>query len=257
MDLTDNIKINEKECWIWLGALTKPGYGTVQKDNIQWLAHRLSFTLFKGEIPRNKIVRHKCDNRQCINPEHLELGSYKDNRQDTLQRNDSLKKGTAAIIKPKNITKENIIEWLADVSIITDAGCWNYPINDTTRYPRIAINGIRYTISRLLCCINYNLENEDKFVARHLCHNKICVNPEHIQPGTNKQNTLDSRHYHKGVKLTADQVRMIKADLLTKNLSIKGSKKEFDQFWADIFSCSTSMIESIRLGYNWTDIIIV
>jgi len=50
-------------------------------------AHRISYRLFKGEIPEGKCVRHKCDVRHCVNPDHLEIGTKKENNQDCLDRN--------------------------------------------------------------------------------------------------------------------------------------------------------------------------
>jgi len=51
------------------------------------MLHRFIYEKFKGSIPKGKIIRHKCDIRNCINPEHLELGTYYDNIQDMVKRN--------------------------------------------------------------------------------------------------------------------------------------------------------------------------
>lgn len=71
------------ECWSWLGAKTGPGYGWFRDG----YAHRWSFELFNGEIPEGKLIRHKCDNRNCVNPDHLEIGTKKENNQDCRERN--------------------------------------------------------------------------------------------------------------------------------------------------------------------------
>lgn len=49
-------------------------------------AHRASFTLFKGSIPDNELVRHSCDNRACVNPDHLLSGTQEDNMRDCVER---------------------------------------------------------------------------------------------------------------------------------------------------------------------------
>lgn len=69
-------------CWEWSGAKTYNGYGRVKFKNVAWMAHRLSYTLNVGEIPEGLIVMHSCDNPSCINPEHLTVGTQKDNMED-------------------------------------------------------------------------------------------------------------------------------------------------------------------------------
>jgi len=72
------------ECWYWRGAQNKQGYGeSGPPDN---RAHRLAWRLFRGEIPPGMSVLHKCDRPYCVNPDHLFLGTQKDNVQDMLQK---------------------------------------------------------------------------------------------------------------------------------------------------------------------------
>ena len=75
-------------CWEWLGAKYGEGYGQL-KLHIwsEKLTHRWSYKHFKKENISDKLVRHKCDNRSCVNPEHLELGDSIDNVRDMLKRN--------------------------------------------------------------------------------------------------------------------------------------------------------------------------
>lgn len=72
----------EGECMFWLGALNAYGYGAVRYQGKVIGAHRLSYILHHGEIPDGELVMHSCDNRPCINPAHLSLGSIADNIQD-------------------------------------------------------------------------------------------------------------------------------------------------------------------------------
>lgn len=73
------------DCWIWWGTLSSEGYGVVGRGgsaNGMALAHRVSWEIKNGEIPSGKIIMHSCDNRRCVNPAHLKLGTVKENQRD-------------------------------------------------------------------------------------------------------------------------------------------------------------------------------
>jgi hypothetical protein len=82
----------ETGCWNWTGRLAENGYGRVSAPggNAYHLAHRASYREFVGPIPSGLCVCHKCDNRRCINPEHLWLGTRDDNMKDMVAKNRSL-----------------------------------------------------------------------------------------------------------------------------------------------------------------------
>ena len=64
----------------------KYGYGRLRANGQKVLAHRLSYSLFKGEIKDGLMVCHTCDNPACINPEHLFLGTHQDNVSDCVAK---------------------------------------------------------------------------------------------------------------------------------------------------------------------------
>lgn len=75
-------------CWLWTGSISK-GYGKLGAEN--WYdsplsAHRVSYEMENGKIPDGLFVCHKCDVRNCVNPDHLFLGTAKDNMQDCLSK---------------------------------------------------------------------------------------------------------------------------------------------------------------------------
>lgn len=82
-------KINRtSSCWEWTGYVSNSGYGRfgVGKPQKIYFAHRISYELYVGPIPNNLCVLHKCDNRKCVNPKHLWLGTHKDNRIDCVNK---------------------------------------------------------------------------------------------------------------------------------------------------------------------------
>lgn len=75
-------------CWEWIGCKDTGGYGQFWNIHLQKLqkASRIIWVIQNGEIPNGLFVLHKCDNRICVNPNHLFLGTAKDNIQDMLKK---------------------------------------------------------------------------------------------------------------------------------------------------------------------------
>lgn len=75
----------ETGCWNWTKSV-RGRYGMFRMSTKTTLAHRTAWELFKGPIPEGKCVLHRCDNRRCVNPKHLFLGTQKDNIHDMMRK---------------------------------------------------------------------------------------------------------------------------------------------------------------------------
>jgi len=76
-------KVNKTDtCWLWTGARSTSGYGRFVWEKWRWQAHRFSWVAVNGPIPSGLFALHKCDVRACIRPDHLFLGTQKDNMMD-------------------------------------------------------------------------------------------------------------------------------------------------------------------------------
>lgn len=80
-------KVRKTEgCWEWTGARQNIGYGKFWLEYRNVLPHRVSYELKFGHVPDGMKVLHRCDNRVCVRPEHLFLGTLKENTQDCIRK---------------------------------------------------------------------------------------------------------------------------------------------------------------------------
>jgi len=81
-------KAGDNDCWLWKRPPSSNGYGRirVRETGKEESSHRVSWWLHNGrqEIPKGMVVMHSCDNKLCVNPKHLKLGTFKENTQDMI-----------------------------------------------------------------------------------------------------------------------------------------------------------------------------
>ena len=193
-------------CWVWLGYKNAAGYGYFSTPTYKSIVcSRFSIVAFhKCGIPKGNVVRHKCDNPSCVNPEHLLLGTTKENARDTIEH------GRAKIGnhhhsithpelihrgKPMNtsgkIQESDRIRFLEKCEK-DSSGCWLWKRSlSVLGYGGFALLGKTRSAHRSSYLL-FKGEIPKGLLVRHLCHNRACVNPEHLAVGTYKENMEDS-----------------------------------------------------------------
>ena len=86
MDPLTRYTVDENGCWIWSGAVHKSGYGQVKWKGQSTVAHRVVYTLVKGEIPEGAVLDHLCNIKLCVNPDHLDPTTMSVNTQRAWDR---------------------------------------------------------------------------------------------------------------------------------------------------------------------------
>lgn len=91
--------VEELDCWLFMGARHTNGYGNVRSKNQfgRWsckTAHKLAYEHHHGSVPEGLVVRHMCNVRNCVNPEHLTVGTHMENMADLRRANQARKGGS-------------------------------------------------------------------------------------------------------------------------------------------------------------------
>lgn len=114
--LDNFMPVTETGCWIFMGTWAKNGYGTAGVGNSNRspaLAHRFFYEQMRGPIPLGMFVCHKCDTPQCVNPDHLFIGTPRDNTQDGIRKG-RIKYPIGYCFKPYKLTDSQVIEIFKD-----------------------------------------------------------------------------------------------------------------------------------------------
>lgn len=113
--------ILDTPCWEWEARRSKAGYGQLWVESGPESAHRVSYKLSVGLIPEGINVLHRCDNKKCVNPDHLFLGTRQDNMDDMS------KKGRKAVfVGGKNPVSKLTEKQVREIRTLYATGCYSY-----------------------------------------------------------------------------------------------------------------------------------
>lgn len=112
------VKKQVSGCHEWIGFLMPNGYGQFHKDGKTAYAHRVAWEIANGSMP-DGFVLHKCDNRKCVNPDHLFVGSFDDNMADMMAKNRQAAGERSGHAK---LTKEIVLAIRSEVGLHREIG---------------------------------------------------------------------------------------------------------------------------------------
>lgn len=106
--IVQNVIIDNNGCWIWQKSCNSAGYGQLTENKKYWLAHRYAYACVNSNLNDNLVIRHICHNTKCCNPDHLVLGTQKDNYHDSIEKHKEADSKKRSIWIINNITYTTI-----------------------------------------------------------------------------------------------------------------------------------------------------
>jgi hypothetical protein len=127
-----------QDCWLWTGGKDACGYGNAWFNNTNTKAHRISYTLIVGDIPKGLVLDHLCRNPPCVNPQHLEAVTHRENCRRGIQG----RKLEYCLKGLHKLTQSNTYKW-------TDKGGRDHRKCKSCQYTRVKLEKLRLKTIKL------------------------------------------------------------------------------------------------------------
>ena len=179
-------------CFEWRGTRNGDGYGRIGIKGKNTTTHRVMWTIEHGEIPSDKVIRHKCNNRACARLSHLAIGSPADNAKDTIASGRNWVSPDMTSTEPiqrrgnqdmNSFTPEFKNQFYANTKPNGDCLDWNGAYSGIYGYGRVMHDGKMQFAHRVVCQIEFGYLPDDKPIL-HTCGRNICVNVKHLKAGS-------------------------------------------------------------------------
>lgn len=243
-------------CWSWKACINHDGYGGFQFDGKFSTAHRFSYLLHIGNIPKGMEVRHICHNPICCNPDHLKLGTHTENMKDLALsgRRKGLRIKYKRPPKYKPSLEErfwNKVNKNGPTIAHIDTPCWVWMAHcNISGHGRFSVNGKLGLAHRVSWLIHYG-EFDNALDVLHKCDNPSCINPDHLFLGTHKDNMVDMVNKGRNVVFAGEASRTAKlTEAQVKEIKNKSTFTTQTQLAKD-YGVSQAAIWYILNGRNW------
>lgn len=130
-----------ENCWVWNRAIAKSGYGVFRWFGRARTVHRISYELAYGKIPEGMSILHRCDNRPCMNPEHLFSGTLIDNNADMMKKGRYARGKALRVGKRMKLTEEKVVQ------IRSDYASGKFVLRELADNHNVAISTIAHVVS--------------------------------------------------------------------------------------------------------------
>jgi len=277
--------VKTDHCWLWVGARSTTGYGNFYVKNgtkrgVFISAHRVAWQMENGPVPagdggETMVLRHRCDNRGCVRPEHLRLGTQKENQREMVRKRRNCPQGirTNSVVQ-EPVEQENRRQ-LLDLRHAThyhrtrplkyhslrerlepympqpdQNGCWIW----TRAKNRAGYGLVNAGGSKLVHRISWQVFRgsipEGLFVC-HRCDRPSCWNPEHLFLGAAADNTRDAVEKNRITPTRARGERSGAARLTEAEVrQIRGRTESCVRLAAE-YGVGESAIWAARSGKTW------